>query len=646
MSVIIGTAGHIDHGKSALVYALTLVDTDRLQEEKLRGITIDLGFAYKPLANGDILGFVDVPGHERFIHNMLAGATGIDYVMLVIAANDGVMPQTLEHLAIIDQLGLKHGIVALTKSDLVDDKRIEEVTKEIQALLSNTTLANTQIMPVSTISGQGIEALNLHLTNMATSTPKREQNGNFRLSVDRCFTLSGIGTVVTGTVFAGKVTIGDKLLVSPAGFEVRVRGIHAQNQIVDTGYTGQRCALNLTAPGLEKKDINRGDWIIAPSIHAPSNRLDAKFTVLNSENKQFRHWQSVHLHLGAIDVLARVATLENEAIAPGHDGLVQLVLDTPIAAIAGDRFIIRDPSATRTIGGGIILDTFANERGRRKPKRLNLLNALALQTKLEVLNKLLEINTDGVDLDWYIKLFNLDQQEIKDIISTSGLIQIAVDKHAIGFSQMQWKSLQEQVVNILQAHHISKPDSPGLTLDELRNKIDKSMAKPVMAILVEHLLIGKQIIRAGVRVACPEHEIKLTSNEQVYWEQLYALLLATPLSPPTLTEMLPNIALNELQLTSLVNRLVTMGKIYKVRSQQYFLAETIANLGIKVEQLAISQAPERFTMAQFRVATNVGRGVAIPLLELYDRIGLTVRYNNGRRLRRDWQSIFGVAKDV
>ena len=646
MSVIIGTAGHIDHGKSALVYALTLVDTDRLQEEKLRGITIDLGFAYKPLANGDILGFVDVPGHERFIHNMLAGATGIDYVMLVIAANDGVMPQTLEHLAIIDQLGLKHGIVALTKSDLVDDKRIEEVTKEIQALLSNTTLANTQIMPVSTVSGQGIDALKLHLTNMATSTPKREQNGNFRLSVDRCFTLSGIGTVVTGTVFAGKVTIGDKLLVSPAGFEVRVRGIHAQNQIVDTGYTGQRCALNLTAPGLEKKDINRGDWIIAPSIHAPSNRLDAKFTVLDSENKQFRHWQSVHLHLGAIDVLARVATLENEAIAPGHDGLVQLVLDTPIAAIAGDRFIIRDPSATRTIGGGIILDTFANERGRRKPKRLNLLNALALQTKLEVLNKLLEINTDGVDLDWYIKLFNLDQQEIKDIISTSGLIQIAVDKHAIGFSQMQWKSLQEQVVNILQAHHISKPDSPGLTLDELRNKIDKSMAKPVMAILVEHLLIGKQIIRAGVRVACPEHEIKLTSNEQVYWEQLYALLLATPLSPPTLTEMLPNIALNELQLTSLVNRLVTMGKIYKVRSQQYFLAETIANLGINVEQLAISQAPERFTMAQFRVATNVGRGVAIPLLELYDRIGLTVRYNNGRRLRRDWQSIFGVAKNV
>ena len=642
--MIIGTAGHIDHGKSALVYALTQVDTDRLQEEKLRGITIDLGFAYKPLANGDILGFVDVPGHERFIHNMLAGATGIDYVLLAIAANDGVMPQTLEHLAIIDRLGLKYGIVALTKSDLVDDKRIDEVTKEIKALLSDTSLANARIMPVSTVSGQGIDALNLHLVDIATTTPKRAQNGNFRLSVDRCFTLSGIGTVVTGTVFAGQVTIGDKLLVSPAGFEVRVRGIHAQNQIVDTGYTGQRCALNLTAPGLGKKDINRGDWIIAPSIHAPSNRLDAKLTVLNSENKQFRHWQSVHLHLGAIDVLARVATLENEAIAPGHDGLVQLVLDTPVAAVAGDRFIIRDPSATRTIGGGIILDTFANERGRRKPKRLNLLNALALPTKLEVLNKLLEINTDGVDLDWYIKLFNLDQQEIKDTISTSGLIQIAAEKHAIGFSQTQWKSLQEQVVNILQAHHISKPDSPGLTLDELRNKIDKSMAKPVMAILVEHLLTSKQIIRAGVRLACPEHEVKLTANEQISWEQLYAILLSSPLSPPTLTEMLPNIALNELQLTSLVNRLVTMGKIYKVRNQQYFLAETIASLGVNVEQLAISQAPERFTMAQFRLATNVGRGVAIPLLELYDRIGLTVRYNNGRRLRRDWQSIFGEVK--
>ena len=644
--MIIGTAGHIDHGKSALVYALTQVDTDRLQEEKLRGITIDLGFAYKPLANGDILGFVDVPGHERFIHNMLAGATGIDYVLLAIAANDGVMPQTLEHLAIIDRLGLKHGIVALTKSDLVDDKRIDEVTKEIKALLSDTSLANARIMPVSTVSGQGIDALNLHLVDIATTTPKRAQNGNFRLSVDRCFTLSGIGTVVTGTVFAGQVTIGDKLLVSPAGFEVRVRAIHAQNQIVDTGYTGQRCALNLTAPSLEKKDINRGDWIIAPSIHAPTHRLDAKLTLLNSENKQFRHWQSVHFHLGAIDVLARVATLENESIAPGHDGLVQMVLDTPIAAIAGDRFIIRNPSATRTIGGGIILDTFANERGRRKPKHINLLNALALPTKLEVLNKLLEINTNGVDLDWYIKLFNLDHQEIKDTIFTSGLIQIAADKHAIGFSQTQWKNQQGQVVNILQAHHFSKPDSPGLTIDELRNKIDKSMAKPVMVVLVENLLSSKQIIRAGVRLACPEHEVKLTANEQTSWEQLYTILLTSPLSPPTLTEMLPNIALNDLQLTNLVNRLVIMGKIYKVRSQQYFLAETIASLGVNVEQLAISQAPGRFTMAQFRLATNVGRGVAIPLLELYDRIGLTVRYNNGRRLRRDWKSIFGVAKDV
>ena len=644
--MIIGTAGHIDHGKSALVYALTQVNTDRLQEEKLRGITIDLGFAYKPLANGDILGFVDVPGHERFIHNMLAGATGIDYVMFAIAADDGVMPQTLEHLAIIDQLGLKHGIVALTKSDLVDEQRIAEVTKEIKALLSNTSLANAQIMPVSVVSGQGVDALSLHLVDIATTTPKRAQNGNFRLSVDRCFTLSGIGTVVTGTVFAGQVSIGDKLLVSPAGVEVRVRAIHAQNQIVGTGYTGQRCALNLTAPGLEKKDINRGDWIIAPSIHAPSHRLDANLTILTSEKKQFRHWQSVHLHLGAIDVLARIATLENEAIAPGHDGLVQLVLDSPIAALAGDRFIIRDPSATRTIGGGIILDTFANERGRRKPKRLNLLKALALPTKLEVLNKLLQINTDGVDLDWFTKLFNLDQQEIIETVSASGLIQIVADKHTIGFSQTHWRNLQEQAVNILQAHHASKPDSPGLTLDELRNKIDKSMAKPVMALLVEHLLTSKQIIRAGVRLACPEHEVKLTANEQIMWEQLYAILLSSPLSPPTLTEMLPNIALNELQLTALVNRLVTMGKIYKVRNQQYFLAETIASLGVNVEQLAINQAPERFTMAQFRLATNVGRGVAIPLLELYDRIGLTVRYNNGRRLRRDWQSIFGVVKDV
>ena len=644
--MIIGTAGHIDHGKSALVQALTQVNPDRLQEEQRRGITIDLGYAYKPLANGAILGFVDVPGHERFIHNMLAGATGIDYVMMAIAADDGPMPQTLEHLAIVDKLGLTHGVVALTKCDLVDAARIAQVSQQILALLTNTALAHAPVMPVSVVSGAGVAELDAHLANIAAENPQHSQKGHFRLAVDRCFTLSGIGTVVTGTVFSGQVNIADRLLVSPSGTEVRVRSIHAQNQVAESGHAGQRCALNLTAPGLEKKDINRGDWIIAPAIHAPTHRLDARLTLLAGETKPLVHWSPVHLHLGASDVLARVATLESEAIAAGQQQWVQLVLDTPIAALAGDRFIIRDPSATRTLGGGTIIDAFAAERGRRKPKRLKVLQALAQPDRLQSLKRLLDLTIDGVDLAWFTRLFNLDARDAEALFTQSELLAVMVDKRNIGFSQTRWQALQQQALVALSEHHLKQPDSPGLTLDALRNSIDKSMAKPVMALLVEHLLAQNQIVRVGTRLATPNHEVKLSAAEQSGWQQLYIILLESPLMPPTVPDILLRMQTNELQLTGLLNRLAAMGKIYKVRNQQYFLAETIAGLGSQVEQLALAKAPQRFTMAQFREATKVARGVAIPLLELYDRIGLTVRYKNGRRLRRDWTSVFGEVHNV
>ena len=644
--MIIGTAGHIDHGKSALVQALTQVNPDRLKEEQRRGITIDLGYAYKPLANGAILGFVDVPGHERFIHNMLAGATGIDYVMMAIAADDGPMPQTLEHLAIVDKLGLTQGVVALTKCDLVDAARIAQVTQQILTLLANTGLAHAPVMPVSVVSGAGVAELDAHLANIATENPQHSQNGHFRLAVDRCFTLSGIGTVVTGTVFSGHVKIGDRLLISPSGTEVRVRSIHAQNQVAESGHAGQRCALNLTAPGLEKKDINRGDWIIAPAIHAPTHRLDARLTLLAGETKPLVHWSPVHLHLGASDVLARVATLESEAIAPGQQQWVQLVLDTPIAALAGDRFIIRDPSATRTLGGGSIIDAFAAERGRRKPKRLEVLQALAQPDRRQSLKRLLDLNVDGVDLDWFTRLFNLDARDAEALFAQSELLAVMVDKRNIGFSQTRWQALQHRALAALNEHHLKQPDSPGLTLDALRNSIDKSMAKSVMALLVEHLLAQKQIVRVGARLATPNHEVKLSTAEQSSWQQLYVILLDSPLMPPTVPNILLRMPTNEMQLTGLLNRLAAMGKIYKVRNQQYFLAETIADLGSQVEQLALAKAPQRFTMAQFREATKVARGVAIPLLELYDRVGLTVRYKNGRRLRRDWNSVFGAVHNV
>ena len=657
--MIVGTAGHIDHGKSALVHALTQVDPDRLQEEKLRGITIDLGYAYKPLPNGEVLGFVDVPGHEKFIHNMLAGATGIDYVLIAIAADDGPMPQTLEHLAILDRLGLNQGVVALTKVDLVDDARINQVKAEIKKILSNTSLAEADILSVSSHTGVGIAALDAHLAKVAVQKPPREPRGNFRLSVDRCFTLTGIGTIVTGTVFSGKVQVGDRVIVSPTGLEVRVRAIHAQNQVSETGLEGQRCALNVTAPHLEKKDIVRGDWVISPDIHAPTLRLDAELSILSTENKLFRHWSSVHVHLGACDVLGRIATLEDEAIAPGHKQLVQLVLDKPIASLAGDRFIIRDPSASRTIGGGVILDAFPAERGRRKPKRLAILNALKnavidtqeemadpITAELEALIELMEINIDGVDLDWFKQILNMEQAVMDELILRSELLLVIADKKRVGFSKARWQILEATALAVIEQHHAMVSDSPGLTVDELRNKIDKSMAKSVMASIVEHLLLQKKLLRVGVRLACPSHTVKLSLNEQVLWERLYPILQANALMPPSVSEILSTLHMPELELRTLLDRLVRMGYLFKVRAEQYFLAEAIAQLGKQVEVLALEKAPERFTVGQLREFTHLARGVSIPLLELYDRIGLTVRYNSGRRLKRDWQSVFGEPENV
>ena len=337
--MIIGTAGHIDHGKSALVLALTGTDPDRWEEEKARGITLDLGYAYTTCDDGTRLGFVDVPGHERLVHNMLAGATGIDFVLLVIAADDGPMPQTREHLEIIDLLGLGRGAVALTKLDLVDAERLAEVQAQVTGLLDGTSLAGAPVFPVSSVTGAGLDALRAHLTAQAALTRSRDGRGRFRLAVDRAFVLKGAGVVVTGTAHSGSVALDDHLVLSPRGLEVRVRGIHAQNAAVERGWAGQRCALNLTGPRFEKDSVSRGDWLVAPDLHSPTDRLDVELRVARHAGRPLQHWTPVHVHIGAARVTGRVAVLEGEALDPGTTGLVQLgarCADARLARRPGD----------------------------------------------------------------------------------------------------------------------------------------------------------------------------------------------------------------------------------------------------------------------------------------------------------------------
>ena len=374
--MIVATAGHVDHGKTALVRALTGVDTDRLPEEKQRGLTIDLGFAYHPLDGGQVLGFVDVPGHERFVRNMLAGVGSVDLALVVVAADDGVMPQTREHAAILDLLGVTECIAVVSKVDKVDAARAAEVGAEIESLLSTTGMKGAEVHRVCALSGAGMDALAAALRKRASGLVARAANGRFRLCVDRVFTLKGAGLVVTGTVHAGTAQAGERLVVTPHGHEARIRGIHAQDRPAERARAGERCALNLSGRGLGRGTIARGDWVVDRALHAPGDRIDVRLRVLPGETRTLRHWTPVHVHLAASHSTARVAVLGAGGIAPGGDGRVQIVLDRPLHALAGDRIVIRDQSATRTMGGGTVIDPLSPKRGRARPARLAWLDAI------------------------------------------------------------------------------------------------------------------------------------------------------------------------------------------------------------------------------------------------------------------------------
>ncbi len=362
--MIVATAGHVDHGKTALVRALTGVDTDRLPEEKRRGISIDLGFAYWRAADDALIGFVDVPGHERFVRNMLAGVCGIDAVLLVVAADDGVMPQTVEHLSIIELLAVERGIAVINKIDRVSPRRVEEVAANLRALLAPTRIAQVQILPVSAKTGEGLETLRDALAALAQRAARQSQEGPFRFAIDRAFSIAGAGTVVTGTAFNGSVGQGDRLVLTPSGVPVRVRGLQKDGKPATRAVAGERCAINLADVDVPR--AGRGDWLVAEGLHAPTRRMDVRLNVLRSERSALRHWTPVHLHHGAGDVTARVA-IKGE-IAPGGTAIAQLVTDDVVAALHGDRFVIRDQSALRTVGGGRVIDPFAPRRSRDRAR--------------------------------------------------------------------------------------------------------------------------------------------------------------------------------------------------------------------------------------------------------------------------------------
>ncbi len=621
--MIVGTAGHVDHGKTALVRALTGVDTDRLKEEKARGISIDLGFAYLPLESGEVLGFVDVPGHERFIHNMLAGATGVDFVLLVVAADDGPMPQTREHLQILNLLGLSRGAVALTKSDLVDAARLLAAQDEIRALLAGTALADAPILPVSATTGAGVDDLRTHLASAANEMVPRSAAGHFRLAIDRCFTLSGAGTVVTGTAFAGTAKVGDTMTLSPGGIGVRIRSIHAQNRAVETCRTGQRCALNLA--GLDKDKVLRGAWIVDGALDAPTARFDAVLHLLPAEARNLRDQAQVHVHLGATHALGRVAVLDAKAVEPGGTVLAQVVLDRPIGALAGDRFIIRDASATRTIGGGRVLDPFAPARNRRKPERLDWLRARREGPGVALARA--AGRATGVDLDRIAIAENLRSDELDGLVKQTNLHAVA--GHV--FTPARWRALGEGALAVLAAAHKRAPTDAGVDRERLRKLAAPALPVPVFDALLADLRSSGAVAVTGKWLHLPAFRPVIDPAEQRELERVLALLRETPLAPPGLHDTAKRLRLPEQKVRRLLAKLVRQGEVVAAGDDLHFTTGAIRTFAAAVK--TDIEAAGETTVARLRDRLNVGRRRVAPLLDYLDRAGYTRRVGDAHVMR-------------
>jgi selenocysteine-specific elongation factor len=628
--MIIGTAGHIDHGKTSLIKRLTGRDTDRLPEEVKRGISIELGYAYVPVGD-DMLGFVDVPGHERFVHTMLAGATGIDFALLVIAADDGVMPQTDEHLDILLLLGIDSGAIALTKIDAVSAERVDEVLLQLADRVRNTAAANWPVFPVSSLSGDGIDELQAHLLDAAASHAARTSAGHFRLAIDRCFTLAGVGTVVTGTVHAGEIRVGESVRVGPTAhgaLTARVRTIHAQDRVSTVGVAGQRCALNLA--GIEKAQIERGMWVQAPSLANVTERFDANLTLSPSVAKSIGNSSTVHLHHGTDDAIAKVAVLDATRIDPGESQLVSLTLDRPLAVCRGDRFVIRDASAQRTLGGGTVLDVMplgsVARRGRRAPARLQLLAALRDGSPVDALRAWLD--REPVALSRITSGWNLRDEELRELIVASGA-HVAGN---VAISAEHWQRLRSEVVAAIGLAHEKEPEMPGVEQQRLRRMVAPALDIDVFGSLIDELLEQSSLQRRGAFLALPTHTATLGKDQRVRWERIKPLLDDRKFDPPRVRDIARDTGIPEVEVRHLLKTVARTGDVAQVAHDHFFLTTAVAELADIAGNVAERHGAAR--AAEFRDQIATGRKLAIQILEFFDRVGYLRRVRDDHLVRR------------
>jgi selenocysteine-specific elongation factor len=630
---VIGTAGHVDHGKSTLVEALTGIHPDRLKEEREREMTIDLGFGWMELPSGEEVGIVDVPGHRDFIENMLAGVGGIDAALFVVAADEGVMPQTREHLAILDNLQIQGGVVALTKTDMVDDLDwLALVEEDVRQVLSGTTLEEARILRVSARKGEGIGELIQALSDCLAHRPPRPDLGRPRLPVDRVFSVAGFGTVVTGTLSDGKLRVGDEVELLPRGLRGRVRGLQTHKRKEEVAVPGSRTAVNIS--GIPQEQVLRGDVLTHIGDYHPTRRLDVRFRLLSDASKPLTHNREVKLFIGAAEILARVRLLGSELINPGEEGWLQLELRDPVVAMRGDRYILRRPSPGETLGGGAVVDPHPTGRHKRFSQGLtDRLESLARGTPAEVLAQAL-LSLGAAPLREVFAKASLEDsdaaQAIEELSQSGEMVilegvegNLSIKNDILVAGRGYWEALAVRAFVEVNNYHAANPLRRGLPREELKSRLKVSAR--LLNALVRKLVAAQELEDSGLWVSRRGHAIRFTPQQERSVQGLLARFSASPYAPPSIKETQAEIG------EEVYNALIDQGVLVPVSDEVVFRREDYEGMVKEVRSLLDRQTI--ITAAQVRDNFDTSRRYVLALLEHLDRIGVTVREGDVRRLK-------------
>jgi len=631
--IILGTAGHIDHGKTALIKALTGINTDRLKEEKRRGITIELGFAFLDLPSGQHLGIVDVPGHEKFVKNMVAGATGIDIVAMVIAADEGVMPQTREHMEICTLLGIKLGLVVLTKTDLVDEEWRELVIEDIRDFVRGTFLEKAPIVPVSSVTGTGIPEFIRTLDELGALLPDRPPSSLFRLPVDRVFTMKGFGTVITGTLISGHVHVGDTIMLYPSGITSKVRGIQVHNQSVTKAETGMRTAINFQ--GLEKAVVNRGDVLSNPNALKPSYMIDVSFHYLNSNKKPIKNRARVRFHTGTSEVLGMVILLDREELSPGETAVAQIRIDSPVALIKDDRFVIRSYSPVRTIGGGNILNPIPQKHKRFKPDVIKGLKGLMDHGPEEIISyHVAESGYQGVtqaELKIMTSLHEKQLQKVlQDLLSKQTII-LADRENQTYIHRRSYDTFKTETQAYLDGYHKVNPLKAGMSKEELKSKFPDVLDSRRFNLMLNQMIRDNAVVSEDNAVRLASHKVSLGVDQADIKQKILDAYRKNGLTPPYFKELKESFDIETSLAKDVMMLLMDEGNIVKAKEDLYFYADTVKDLQQRL--VGFLKAHGEITTPQFKEMTGVSRKYLIPLIEYFDSQNITIRIGDIRRLR-------------